>query len=1080
LSYAGDCVILMYPLYCTRQFVSPGRANMRLYTSLRQFPLLNLAALSLLAVVTLLASPVLAADGSSIEEIRERINENGWNFEVDDSFVGTLTPEELEARKGFVLPEDYDAEFKANLKIYPLDKDPLPSRLDWRDVDGVTMVKNQGSCGSCWAFAAVAQLEAHIKIKYGVVTDLSEQQIISCNPYGSDCGGGWATAAYFVMEHEGVLLEGCGPYLSASPPEAPCIQDGIDKYGEITGYHYVSNDVEQIKAALQDGPVYTAIDASPEFDAYSGGCYDVPGHGTNHAVLIVGYDDRGCDEVGYWIIKNSWGTSFGESGYIFVQYGAGSVGTSAAQLHYTAPEVGVSVSSSLAEMPLISGDEVEINWGTSGPVVDNVDIYLSVDAGCLDIPVGLDVPNNGSYMWTVPNMSTDFGSLVIYPSAGGSTQGYGFVDGFINILGHKMRYVSATGDNTPPYESPGTAARTITDAINACTGVDTIMVTMGDYAGSINVTKPVNIFGGYNGDFSVRDADLYPTRVQSGTTGMRFFAGSMDHGGVDGITFHDCIGGIFGEPVSGNHGGAILCFESGPTINDCQFENNRAAVGGQTGYGGAVSVVRGNPVISNCDFTGNIATKGGAISVAGAGTTTIQDCNFTANSCSDSMAVNQGAAIYVEEGGLVFNEGLIRNNGGSGHGGALALVNGTAAFSRVAIEGNRSLLDGGAIFTEGGELSLANLNVSGNSSASGNGGAIAGNQSAWDVKNVHVSGNTAGNFGGGLLGFTVSGDIENNLIEGNGAPNGGGLVLMGSDPVMVRNNIITGNSGGGVLLSGEAINADYNCIVENVGGDYLAGTPGAHDVSLNPLLADPSVGDFALAVYSPCIDAGDVDASCADPDVSRADIGLLGGPGADFVAPAAVTGAALVELGGSEIRLDWDANTEPGITHYVVYRDTAAVFVPTDSRSVGMVVHPETSFTDTPIHEGTYYLVVAVDDMNHSGGYSVRMDASGGATPAGDTLVPTALAFDGVAPNPFNPMTYISYAVPAAGRVQIVVYDVRGRAVRALLDGQVEAGYHKVSWDGRNDQGQGAAAGVYFARIANGQSSDTVKMVLAK
>ena len=95
--------------------------------------------------------------------------------------------------RGYVRPPDWDRTFQEHLRVFPADKDDLPAVWDWRTMNGVTPVKNQGSCGSCSAFAAAAEMEAKIRIYYGNrVLDLSEQQIISCNPYGSGCGGGWA------------------------------------------------------------------------------------------------------------------------------------------------------------------------------------------------------------------------------------------------------------------------------------------------------------------------------------------------------------------------------------------------------------------------------------------------------------------------------------------------------------------------------------------------------------------------------------------------------------------------------------------------------------------------------------------------------------------------------------------------------------------------------------------------------------------------------------------------------------------------------------------------------------------------
>ena len=130
-----------------------------------------------------------AQEAPDLQEIRARIEQNGWHFEVTDRFIRTVSPEQRAGLRGYAPPPGYEQELAKHLKVYPTDK-TLPTSLDWRDVEGITPIKNQGSCGSCWAFAATAELEAFVKIYYGVELDLSEQQVVSCNPYGAGCNGG--------------------------------------------------------------------------------------------------------------------------------------------------------------------------------------------------------------------------------------------------------------------------------------------------------------------------------------------------------------------------------------------------------------------------------------------------------------------------------------------------------------------------------------------------------------------------------------------------------------------------------------------------------------------------------------------------------------------------------------------------------------------------------------------------------------------------------------------------------------------------------------------------------------------------
>ncbi len=1032
------------------------------------------------ALVLAVGLPILAVaqEAPDIQELRRQIDRNGWSFEVDDHFTRTLTPETRANLRGYSPPAGYERELEQHLKIYPIDKDDLPSNFSWRDLGGITPVKNQGSCGSCWAFAATGELEAFIKIYTGIETDLSEQQSVSCNPYGAGCGGGWAPASYYVFENNGAVLENCAPYVSLDPPMAPCTQSEFLTYGTITGYNHISNDINQIKAALQYGPVCTAIDAGPAFEAYGSGCYDVPGYGTNHLVLIVGYDDRSCDENGAWLIKNSWGPGFGDGGYITVQYGAGSVGTSLTQLEYAVPPVSVSLNETFGEVPLLADHPVDVLWSTGGATVGTVDIWLGIDGYCHDMLVAEDVPNTGSYSWMVPNLGTNFASLVVFPSTGIET-GYDFSDTPIKIIGHKTRYVSAAGSNTPPYDTPATAAHSIGDAVTACTGTDSVLVVGGDYLGSVTVSTTVKIVGSWDPTFSVQDMQAHPTRLQGGSSCMRFYEGCGDFAGVENVIFHNCTGGNSSIPESGQHGGAIYSLGGSPTIRNCVFQNNQAAPGLGNGFGGALCLIGGAPTVANCEFTGNVASKGGAVGVFGDAIATFIDCTFSNNGLSNMVEDNQGGVFYLESGSLSVRGGSVANGTGAHRGGAFASTGGQLSLDRVLVDGNMSTAGGGAIYADGGSVELTNTTLSGNQTSGGSGGGLEAIGTDLVLRNTRISGNTASNIGGAICGFSVSGVVENCQVDGNTGSSVGGLFLMGVGPLQVRNNTVFSNDSGGLLTSGTEVIQDFNNIWNNTGGDNMSMSPGAHDLSMDPLFVDGAAGDFGLACYSPNIDAGQMDPLCLDPDGSRADIGLLGGPNGDFVSPAAVTGLDLEDLGNGQIRLSWNPGGEPDLDRYVVYRDSAEVFIPTPTKALASVTHPTVNYEDTPPAGDWYYLVAAVNQGGYGGGYSAKVSTSGSISAVEDVL-PRNLAIANIAPNPFNPRTTIKFDVARAGQVKLGIYDVRGRLVKDLVAGNLTAGRHEIVWDGHDRSGRTAAAGIYFVRMTAEGKALTAKMVLAK
>lgn len=211
----------------------------------------------------------------------------------------------------------------------------LPRELDWRSKDGksyVTPIRNQGQCGSCYAFASMAMLESRLMImsKNAIKKVFSPQDVVDCCEYSQGCDGGFPyLIAGKYAEDFGVVEENCFPYLgkdSKCVDESSCKRYRATNYKYVGGYFGACNEEEMIMA-LQDGPVSVAFEVTDDFEHYSGGIYKHTGLSdkfnpfrlTNHAVLAVGYgEERG---VKYWIVKNSWGASWGESGYFRIMRG---------------------------------------------------------------------------------------------------------------------------------------------------------------------------------------------------------------------------------------------------------------------------------------------------------------------------------------------------------------------------------------------------------------------------------------------------------------------------------------------------------------------------------------------------------------------------------------------------------------------------------------------------------------------------------------------------------------------------------------------------------------------------------------
>uniref|UniRef100_A0A2N9HV79 Peptidase C1A papain C-terminal domain-containing protein n=1 Tax=Fagus sylvatica TaxID=28930 RepID=A0A2N9HV79_FAGSY len=199
----------------------------------------------------------------------------------------------------------------------------LPESVDWRKEGAVTPVKNQGSCGSCWAFSTVAAVEGINQIVTGNLTSLSEQELIDCDrSFNNGCNGGLMDYAFeFIVSNGGLHMEQDYPYLME---EGSCEEKKEEmEVVTISGYQDVPQNDESLLKALAHQPLSVAIEASGrDFQFYSGGVFD--GHcGTelDHGVTAVGYGSlKGSD---YIIVKNSWGPKWGEEGYIMMKRNTG-------------------------------------------------------------------------------------------------------------------------------------------------------------------------------------------------------------------------------------------------------------------------------------------------------------------------------------------------------------------------------------------------------------------------------------------------------------------------------------------------------------------------------------------------------------------------------------------------------------------------------------------------------------------------------------------------------------------------------------------------------------------------------------
>lgn len=281
----------------------------------------------------------------------------------------------------------------------------LPDAFNWCDHNGCSPVKDQGSCGSCWAFATTGVAEGLIGIADGVTRDISEQYLLSCNGMGFSCNGGYwsfdsfGASTQLASTSRGVVYEQDLPYTG----QAASCSDNFTYHEQLKDWGFVigpleTAPVDAIKQAIRDyGPVGTMVCVGPAFHQYQGGVFrtdesaSCPGFPANHVMVLVGWNDQD----GAWIARNSWGSGWGEQGYMRIAYGTSNIDLGVVYARYgKQPEAPEQVAAQVRQR------QVELQWQVKPSGLGGVRVEQQATDGSWQ-PVATANPDQRSLV--VPN-----------------------------------------------------------------------------------------------------------------------------------------------------------------------------------------------------------------------------------------------------------------------------------------------------------------------------------------------------------------------------------------------------------------------------------------------------------------------------------------------------------------------------------------------------------------------------------------------------------------------------------------------------------------------------------------------------
>ncbi len=533
---------------------------------------------------------------------------------------------------------------------------------------------------------------------------------------------------------------------------------------------------------------------------------------------------------------------------------------------------------------------------------------------------------------------------------------------------------------------------------------------------------------------------------------------------------------------TGASGSAINCYQTNITISHCTITGNAAS------WGGGIYCSTAHPTISECVITNNSSTFNGGGIYCTNSHPTILNCIVTGNACNTG-----GGGSGMGGGGICCNHNsspiisgcVISGNHSSQFGGGLSINdNSNPLISECTIGGNTADSSGGGLYiTTNSDPQISTCTINGNSSPNNGGGiSCSGIQPSYPViSNCTVYGNSAaGSNGGGIYLSNSGATIVNTLVAGNFNARGGVYFAASLDAELSYSDFYD-NEGGNFAGSGGPTGL-AQLVGLNANGDSC---DQYFNIFLDPLLMDPTGGDFHLQAASPCVDAGDP-ASPLDPDSTVTDIGAYyfdqtAPPpqpqiavsdsalafGAVIVGEEATRPLTIFNLGSANLTLRSLVTSAPSFT--------------TDFQAADSVIAPggslEIIISFAPLDTITYQDSLTIennDELVVIGLSGAGMPPEGMSFPS--EAMPGHFAVAPPYPNPFNPTTLIRLELPIASFVKLEVCDVKGQRVGVGLDPtRYPAGIHDITFDGGD-----LPSGIYFYSVRAGEWTATGKILLIK